>query len=80
MADENLTESLPVDRVSVAREAIWQLDSLVNMLKREKDRECFEFVLASTLIRMKELSSVVMSVIAGDDARETSEMEEVVHG
>ena len=74
------SEAWPSERVAVARQAIFQIDSLISMLGREQSQSGFEFVLASTVKRMKDLSSVVMSVMEHDDMRETSEMMDVVYG
>jgi hypothetical protein len=82
MATENLTKTLPTARVEVARDAVWQIDSLLAVIKQEVKNTggCCDLLLAALVPRLIDLTSVAMSVIAGDDGRETEEMQGVVHG
>jgi hypothetical protein len=69
-------------RTRLALEATGQIEALVRMLKREHaaDDGTFPEILTTTLRRINELNSVAMSVLDGDDGRETDEMRAVVHG
>ena len=50
------------------------------MLGRESNREGFSDLLRGSLIRVKSLGSVILSITGGDDGRKNSEMHEVVFG
>ena len=70
-------------RNAVASEAAGQIESLVRMLGREvvneEDSEAFERTLLSSLKRIHQLNSVVLSVLDGDDLRTTENMKQVVY-
>ena len=70
------------DRRRLALDATGQIEAFVGMLKREhtnEDGASFSEILITSLRRIKELNSVVMSVLEGDD-RDVKEMRTVVHG
>ncbi len=64
----------------IAHEAATGADALLRMLQREVGNDGFDFLLEQVLIRALELNSVVLSVLGGDDDRDTHEMNNRVHG
>lgn len=73
-ADKELREEIGVS-------ATFEASALLEMLGRERGNDGFDLVLHSALARLKDLNSVAMSVLSGDDEkRETSEMHAVVFG
>lgn len=67
-------------RFDLALQAIYQTDAMIDMLKREDGNESFDLVLRASLPRLKQLTSVLLSVLGDDAGRATEEMEGVVHG
>ena len=78
----NTTE--PHARERVAYEAAAQIEALARMLRREHTVDdgtgMFPEIFTSTLCRINELNSVVLSVVGDDTSREIDEMRTVVHG
>lgn len=71
------------DRITAARNASGEIEAILNMLQRERALDTPEFdrfLLPTMLRRIHALNSVVMSVLADDDDRETEELEQVVYG
>lgn len=81
-----LTEQAAVavaeDRLNTAREAVWQIDAMLDMLNRERQRhdECFDITLAACMPRLKQLVGVAMDVTAQEQGRSIEELREVVYG
>lgn len=79
------TPELPIaerqrDRHRVALQAVYEIDSLVNMLLREQAQgDDFDFLIRSSLRRISILNGVSMSVLGSDEGRTTEDMAEVVH-
>ncbi|MGS0756206.1 hypothetical protein ACVBEH_17125, partial [Roseateles sp. GG27B] len=67
-------------RNRIAFDAIAGADALLRMLQREVGNDGFDFLLEQALIRALDLNSVVLSVLGGDDDRDTHEMNQRVHG
>ena len=70
-------------RMKAGFEAAAQIEALVGMLRREQkhgDRDSLDTVLQGLLPRLNDLTSVLLSILGGDDARPTSELQMVVHG
>jgi hypothetical protein len=68
-------------RTGLAREATAEIESLCTVLLRELSNVGPEdYALRGMVIRVKDLNSVVMSVVCDDDARDTEEMHHAVHG
>lgn len=82
MADDTLAAVADESesRKSVAFHAAAEVSALVDMLRREEGEGEFEFVLRGALIRIKALTSVVLSALGDDFGRSTSDMERVVFG
>ena len=81
--DDFTTSHFPADqtaREEIAWHALCQFDALLDMLRRERGNDGFGDVFLSTLIRLKTLNRVVLSVIGDDDLCETNEMCEIVYG
>ena len=69
-------------RVMLAFNAAGEIEALLGVIAREKDRDSseFDYVLPTLLRRVQELNSVILSVIGGDHGRKTEEMRRVVCG
>lgn len=70
------------ERIEIARQASGQVESLLYMLHRESQGTDWstDAAFESTLVRIKQLNSVMMSMLSNDDLRETKDMRKVVHG
>ena len=64
----------------IAHEAATSVDALLRMIQREAGKDGFDLVLEQVLIRALELNSVIISVLDGEDANDTHEMNNRVHG
>ncbi len=82
MATKELTPEDRQARQKLAIQATYQTDTLLDIFAREfaRDDTAFELVAPSLLARMKDLNSVIMAAISGDDGHPTEEMHAVVHG
>jgi hypothetical protein len=67
-------------RNRIAFDAVAGVDALLRMIQREVGNDGFDLVMEQALIRALELNSVIISVLGGDDDRDTHEMSERVHG
>jgi hypothetical protein len=69
-------------RQELARTASTEIMALTAMLGREHNSQQSDMddLLRGSLIRLHDLSSVIISVTGGDDGRETSEMRKVMFG
>lgn len=83
MATEKTTTPAADDiaRGQIACDAAGEIEALVGMLRREIDNDCDQLltIVQSTLRRIKDLNSVVLSVLADDANRDSDEMCEVVY-
>ncbi len=73
---------LDKERADLALRAIYEMETLICMIKREIDNDetsTTEYLLPVFLQRMRDINSVAMSVLGGDDGRETSEMVGVIY-
>lgn len=70
------------ERVRVAAQATYQIESLLYALRRELNSNDTPdtHLLMSMTVRLKELNSVAMSMLDNDEVRETAEMRVVVQG
>ena len=71
------------ERRALAWDAAGQIEALTDMLERELAHGSSEFeyyLLPQMLKRIHSVNSVILSVLGGDDGRETEEMREVIHG
>jgi len=78
-----IIEHVEDSRVGVACSASYEIEVIVQMLQRERSEFPefeFDILLSSMLRRISSLNSVIMSVVSGDDDRDTEEMQQVVHG
>ena len=80
MSDQTIDDSQA--RQELARTASTEIMALAYMLGREQSagHRDMDDLLRGSLIRLRDLSSVIMSVTGGDDARETSDMRNVIFG
>ena len=70
-------------RQALALDAADEIEALVGILTREKERQALEFeriVLPTFLRRIAAVNSVIVSVLGGDVDRKTEEMRCVLHG
>ncbi|PZQ77770.1 MAG: hypothetical protein DI563_02490 [Variovorax paradoxus] len=74
--------AVPEDRFKTAREAIFQIDAMVDMINRERQRQddCFDIVLAACMPRLKQLVGVAMDVATDQHGTPIEELREVVYG
>ena len=70
------------DRIDTACHASYQTEQMLYMLRREAGHggEINRSLLISTVIRLKELNSVMMSLLTADEGLQTAEMSKVVFG
>lgn len=80
--NETTTLNDQAARISLAHGASNDIEALVGMMRREifSEPDQLNAILLNTLMRVRDLNSVVMSVVGGDDDRSTAEMHEVVLG
>jgi len=76
MAD--LTPAQKRDRASLALNATYEIEVVLDMLKRGLPADVNCLGLAVLIRRVQDLNSVAMSVWGGDDTRPTDEMRTVV--
>lgn len=79
MADVNI----PKERADLALRVSYEVDTLADAfahLVDEVDDQVTEYLLPVLLRRLKDINSVAMSVLGGDDGRTTKEMFEVIYG
>jgi len=64
----------------IAYHAACELEALLVMLRREQGNSESELVLRSTLLRLTDLSGVLLAVLGADDDRSADELAVVVYG
>lgn len=78
---ENMKAFERDERIAIAHEATGEIEALIGMMRREianGDPQLIT-VLLGALRRIKDLNSVVMSAVGGDDSRTTDEMSKIVY-
>jgi len=74
------TEESSDERTQVAWAAACQIDAMLGMLTREEGQEDFDLTLKAAVVRMRQLSSITLSVLGGDIGRDVASMKVVIHG
>lgn len=81
MSSTTFTHKQRAERFAVALEATWEVEAISRHLNNELPMEQPEYQhLRALVVRVLHLNSVVMSVLGGDDGRETEEMRSVIEG
>jgi len=78
--DDEPTADDQTAREEIAWHAAGEIEAITNMLERETHQDGFDLILRTGLRRVRELNSIVLSVVGGDTSRETDEMCDVVYG
>lgn len=68
------------ERTQVGWAAACQIDAMLGMLTREEGQEDFDLTMKATVARMRQLSSITLSVLGGDIGRDVASMKVVIHG
>ncbi|WP_157627244.1 hypothetical protein [Variovorax boronicumulans] len=68
------------ERTQVGWAAACQIDALLGMLAREEGQDDFDLTARAAMVRMRQLSSITLSVFGGDTGRKLSEMKAVLNG
>jgi hypothetical protein len=77
------TSALPSDRVALVREASFELEILLKHLRDNPigtQIDGHEFLVRGITSRAIDLNGVILSVVDGDDERDTAEMHRLVFG
>jgi len=81
MSSATFTPKQRVERLDIALTASYEMEAISRHLNVNLPMEQPEYQhLRALVIRVLNLNSVVMSVLGGDDGRETEEMRSVVEG
>jgi len=80
MADTTMKD-MPVDlRRRLGFNAAGEIEAMGLMLRDQQEKDGFEYLLHGALIRINDLTGVLLALHGGDDGRDWSEMHEVVFG
>lgn len=88
MATSNSTQHdapdalIPADRANLANDAALELDVLIRLALdgARKQPADWDLMIRGLMVRATSLTSVLMSVLSGDDGRTTQEMRVVIDG
>ena len=80
MANPSMKD-MPTDlHMRLGFHAAGEIESMGRMLRDQQEKDGFEFLLHGALIRINDLTGVLLALHGGDDGRDWSEMHEVVFG
>ncbi|WP_272970169.1 hypothetical protein [Comamonas terrigena] len=81
MSSPTFTRKQQAERLDIALTASYEMEAISRHLNGNLPMEQPEYQhLRALVVRVLSLNSVVMSVLGGDDGRETEEMRNVVEG
>jgi len=81
MSSTTFTRKQRAERLAIALDASYEMEMVSRHLNKELPMEQPEYQhLRALVIRVLHLNSVVMSVLSGDDGRDTAEMRRVMEG
>lgn len=80
MSKATLTPEQKAKREELALFATYEIEAITTRLRDNLPTEREYLHLRSMVLRVLELNSVAMSVLGGDDSRETTEIRSVVEG